>query len=202
MICSACGVNNPKFAKFCGSCGVAQAPILLPTPPATQTHTLGSPTTSDRTLVDLKRDILAAVDRPVPPTADSQKNIDKSSSRQIRSARQYIRAELMRLMVHFARLDQPISAGKSEVFLSLYGLLDPPFSHYTTDHGLSFLNEFMRSGVSQGNVDPLEKSLGRTCMERHDRINGTHFFEETSPLSRCRSSDGKVRWQFLGRGKD
>ncbi len=84
----------------------------------------------------------------------------------------------------------------------VYGLLDPPFSHYTTDHGLSFLNEFMRSGVSQGNVDPLEKSVCLTCIERHDRINGTHFFEEASPLSRCRSSDGKVRWQFLGRGKD
>ena len=192
MICSACGFSNPDFAKFCGRCGAAQASTTPPSSvPSTNTKTVTD--SPHRTLLDLKRDIVAVVELLVAPTADSLKTINKSSSSQKRSARQFIRTELMNVMLYFARLDQPIPTAKSEVFLSLYGLLDSTFSRYTTDQGLSFLNEFMRNGPSQG-VEQLQKSLCLTCIEQYDHSNGTGFSVEARNLYL------DVAWLMAGAG--
>jgi hypothetical protein len=129
MICLACGFDNLGLGRFCCNCGAAQP--QTPVPPAAS---IAETSAHHQTAVDdLKPELLKIVSRLVIPVAESLKSVNNSEI----SAREVICLDLMNLMLHFARLDGQISANKSRVFLSVYGILDPSFSRYTLEDGIS-----------------------------------------------------------------
>lgn len=165
MHCSACGWDNPPSARFCGHCGVGLTNL-------TQSAAPGSPTSS-ATLADLT----ALTARLMDLTSESLGNPKTEEG----SAESYLRAQLLRLVLHFAALDGNISRGEAQVYSEISNCIDSQSSRKyggdleqtDIDVSTAFLTGLMHAAPS-----PLERPLALDFIEEHDRANSTNNAQE------------------------
>jgi hypothetical protein len=114
------------------------------------------------------------------------------------SAESYLRAELLRLVLHFAALDGTISRGEAQVYSQLSNCIELESSRKyggdlmqtDIDYSIGFLTCLMEAAPA-----PLERPLALSFIEEHDRANSTSYAQEARNVfiqiaSALISSDG------------
>lgn len=173
MFCRACGFQNSDSARFCGHCGTPLQQVLV----QPLSGTSGTPVFSCSPTKDLGQEARRVFDLSVGPIATQLRSIPgRGSSSQERSARTFLNAEIVGIIVYFSSIAEPVTDSQGGVFVRVCGTLQPSeFGRYSDAQARQFIVNML------GNCRAPDLFL-YSLLQNYDQSHGTTFHSELAIL--------------------